>query len=415
MIVNQQRIVVIGGGSAGIAAGIAAAEVGFQVLLIEKSAYLGGKATASEVGTICGAYRYSSTIQADLILKGFAKDFVEELAIVSKTKPLSNQYGLHYLPYNIQQFKQLSLKQLTEKGVEILLKTSVTNVYATSGQITAIELDQNGQKEMIEVAALIDASGDALVSKLLQLPLIQSSNYQAAAQIFTLSNLPDFGENQLNLIFMKNIHAAVLQDDLPAYYKAFSIVQGSKTAKSVKLKMTIPLEVNSTQVNLELLHKKGQEMANQFVQIQQTKSESMQSIQLESIADEIGVRVLERPMGKYVLTEDDVLSARKFDHAIATGAWPIEIWHPLKPLEMHYFNENEWYQIPVDCILSNEISNLYFAGRSISATDNAIASARVMGTCLQTGFAAGKIAVDVLKGLSIEESVSQIKILQIID
>jgi hypothetical protein len=120
-------------------------------------------------------------------------------------------------------------------------------------------------------------------------------------------------------------------------------------------------------------------------------------------------------LGKYVLSEDDVLSGRKFDHAIATGAWPIEIWHPLKPLEMHYFKEDEWYQIPVESILSNEISNLYFAGRSISATDNAIASARVMGTCLQTGFAAGKIAVDVLKGLSIEESVSHIKKLQIID
>lgn len=415
MVKNQHKIVVVGGGSAGIAAGIAAAEVGFQVFLIEKSAYLGGKATASEVGTICGAYRYSSTIQADLIINGFAKDFVEELAIVSKTKPLSNQYGLHYLPYNIQKFKQLSIKKLKEKGVEILLKTTVTNIFAKNDQITAIELDQNGQKELIEVTAVIDASGDALVSKLLHLPLIQSSAYQAAAQIFTLSNLPNFSENQLNLIFMKNIHTAVLQDELPAYFKAFSIVQGTKTAKRVKLKMTIPLEVNSKNDNLELLHEKGQEMARQFVQIQQTKSESLQKIQLESIADEIGIRVLERPMGKYVLTEEDVLSGRKFDHAIATGAWPIEIWHPLKPLEMHYFNQNEWYQIPVECILSNEISNLYFAGRSISATDNAIASARVMGTCLQTGFAAGKIAIDVLKGLSIEESVSQIKKLQIID
>lgn len=415
MVTTQHRIVVIGGGSAGIAAGIAAAEVGFQVMLIEKSAYLGGKATASEVGTICGAYRYSSTMQAALILNGFAKDFVEELAIVSKTAPLSNQYGLHYLPYNIQQFKQLSLQKLTEKGVDILLKTSVTNVFATSDKITGIELDQNGQKELIEVAAVIDASGDALVSKILQLPLIQSSSYQAAAQVFTLSNLPDFGEHQLNLIFMKNIHTAILQNELPAYYKAFSIVQGSKTASTVKIKMTLPIEVNSTRVNQELLHKKGQEMARQFVQLQQTKSETMQSIQLESIADEIGVRVLERPMGKYVLTEEDVLSARKFEHAIATGAWPIEIWHPFKPLEMHYFNENEWYQIPVECILSNEISNLYFAGRSISATDKAIASARVMGTCLQTGFAAGKIAVDVLKGLSIKESVSHIKKLQIID
>ena len=39
-----------------------------------------------------------------------------------------------------------------------------------------------------------------------------------------------------------------------------------------------------------------------------------------------------------------------------------------------------------------EIDNLFFAGKNISATNKAIASARVMGTCLQTGYAAGKIA-----------------------
>jgi hypothetical protein len=32
------------------------------------------------------------------------------------------------------------------------------------------------------------------------------------------------------------------------------------------------------------------------------------------------------------------------------------------------------------------------AGRNISATDAAIASARVMGICLQTGYAAGRLA-----------------------
>ena len=61
---------------------------------------------------------------------------------------------------------------------------------------------------------------------------------------------------------------------------------------------------------------------------------------------------------------------------------------------MRYFNYDDFYQIPADCLKSNSLSNLFFAGRNISATDGAIASARVMGICLQTGFAAGALAAN---------------------
>ena len=44
-------VVVLGGGSAGVAAAVAAARKGLQVVIIERNAFLGGKATAAEVGT----------------------------------------------------------------------------------------------------------------------------------------------------------------------------------------------------------------------------------------------------------------------------------------------------------------------------------------------------------------------------
>jgi hypothetical protein len=49
------------------------------------------------------------------------------------------------------------------------------------------------------------------------------------------------------------------------------------------------------------------------------------------------------------------------------------------------------------------------AGRNISATDGAIASARVMGICLQTGFAAGCLAAAAALQLSFKDCINHIQ------
>lgn len=76
---------------------------------------------------------------------------------------------------------------------------------------------------------------------------------------------------------------------------------------------------------------------------------------------------------------------------------------------MRYFHIDDYYQIPAGCLQSNCIDNLFFAGRNISATDAAIASARVMGICLQTGYAAGCLASAACLKHSIPDAVKQVQ------
>ena len=53
---TRYDIAIIGGGSAGVAAALAAARQGARVLLIERHGFLGGAGTASLVHTFCGLY-----------------------------------------------------------------------------------------------------------------------------------------------------------------------------------------------------------------------------------------------------------------------------------------------------------------------------------------------------------------------
>jgi hypothetical protein len=52
----------------------------------------------------------------------------------------------------------------------------------------------------------------------------------------------------------------------------------------------------------------------------------------------------------------------------------------------------DFYLIPAGALRSADIENLFFAGKHISSSDEAIASARVIGTCMSTGVAAGLMA-----------------------
>ena len=65
--------------------------------------------------------------------------------------------------------------------------------------------------------------------------------------------------------------------------------------------------------------------------------------------------------------------------------------------------------VPAGCLESGEVSNLFFAGKIISADEKAIASARVIGTCLGTGYAAGLLAAYKVLGKKREDAISYIR------
>jgi hypothetical protein len=106
-----------------------------------------------------------------------------------------------------------------------------------------------------------------------------------------------------------------------------------------------------------------------------------------------GKRESRRYTGDYTITQNDIMSEKKFRDIIAYGGWNMDDHHPAgikypgPPNIMHPAPSP--YGIPYRALYSKNIDNLLFAGRNISVTHAAMSSTRVMATCSLLGQAVG--------------------------
>jgi hypothetical protein len=106
----------------------------------------------------------------------------------------------------------------------------------------------------------------------------------------------------------------------------------------------------------------------------------------------LGVRDGGRVCGDYCLTADDVRQGRRFPDAACRSVWPIEYWDPEQGVSMQYLPDNAYYEIPLRALKARGWSNLWMAGKCLSADRYAQASARIAGTCWAMGEAVGRAA-----------------------
>jgi hypothetical protein len=147
-----------------------------------------------------------------------------------------------------------------------------------------------------------------------------------------------------------------------------------------------------------------------------------EKIVLLDLASMIGIRETRHMRCAYELTEEDVLTGRRFPDAIANGSYRVDIHHEEKPgITFRYLDGTEvyfrrghekmvgrwreptsenptFYQIPYRCLLTGTLPNLVASGRMLDADKGAFGAVRVMVNMNQTGEAAGVAACLALEG-----------------
>ena len=388
-------VLVVGGGAAGVAAAHAATAAGAQVCLVEKNGFLGGMATSAFVGTICGLFLRDSSPEFQYVHDGFMQDFAERLFRLSKINPIIGTKGLKFLPYERFDFIRLCDEVIKETKAEILFHTIVSGVSVVDNEIAEIICQTSGQSIKIRAQSIIDCSGHAVLGHLTNtLDNTSPDDYQAGAYVCTVDGLDVASEMQLNLHLIKaqqTTAAHTVEDG-----SRLSVVPGSFQKGRAHLKLSIPFSLHDNLFSQSEAEIYAREKISVLISELKKTHDVFANLKLIAVSPSVGMRTGPRYIGINKLNKNDVLSCHKLEESAARAAWPIEYWKPGERVQMTYFAEGDYYDIPMETLQHKSIRNLYFAGRHISADEHAIASARVIGTCLQMGESIGRYAAEKL-------------------
>lgn len=406
-------VLVIGGGAAGIAAATAAGRAGAQTILLERYGFLGGLASAAWVGTICGLYlRDTNGPEAVPVSEGFPQEFASRLQNASSTKPLRVDAGLWVLPYQPFDFARVAEAIVSEsKNITVTLHATVGEAQAQNRRLHQVRALAWNEPLEFRPNAVVDCTGEATAAALAGAGAENGATDQAPSLVFVLENV-DSGLPERGLLEVRReLRRAVENGTLPAICERLSLVPGAAGNGRMGFKLSL-FPASPERPHWQQITDWERESRSLLEPLRRFLAENVpacKNARMHSVAPQLGVRSGRRILGRARLADKDVLEVKKSPLGIARGSWPMERWTNSPRPEMTYFAERDYYDIPLDCLRAVELDNVFVAGRCLSAETGAMTSARVIGTALATGWAAGTAAAFQVAGRSVDETIAAIR------
>jgi hypothetical protein len=390
-------VVVVGGGAAGLAAGVAAARAGARTALVERYGFLGGMATAGMVSTVCGLYRTASTGPPELLNDGVAGEVAARLPTWPGCSGPVRRGRTYVLPYTPFAFACLADALAATPRLDVYLHAFLVGLRSAAGRIQALHVATWERRLELIPGAVVDASGDALAAHLAGAPTrtLPSAERQLPSLVFVLQQVDTaaLGPGP-RVALLRSLARAEHEGRLPKGAAHLALAPSPQPGEVV-CKLTLSGMAEDGPGQPDFLTRAEQEGRRRVVAVLAFLKTlpAFAGAFVSHAAPQVGVRESRRTVGRYELTRDDVLGARTFPDGVARASWPIELWEEgHRGAAYEYLEDGAHYDIPLRCLQARDLDNLLVAGRCISATHAALGSARVIGTCLATGEAAGRAA-----------------------
>lgn len=418
-VLAETDVLVVGSGPGGLSAAIAAAREGVDTLLLDRYGCFGG--VLSQVGVEGVAwYRHEQTVESN----GIGNEFEVRAKALggSAREPQSDSEAL-----DAEMFKVVADKMILEAGARPLLHAMAVDVVMDGRTIRGVVIESKSGRQAILAKRVIDATGDADIAARAGAPYYKAPKEELmmvtvmfacrgidrdAFQHYVREELkPSYadwageGFNQRTSGKEEKMFSPYIEDPFKRAVKEGFISLGENVSIGGTWSTLSP-EGDATQLNMVHMVNRdctdvwdltqseieGREAVLKAIAALNKYVPGFEKARLRNFGMTLGTRESRKIIGRYSLTEHDVMNQARFDDTI--GIFPEFIdgcGIIILPTTGRYF------QVPLGCMVPRKVENLLVAGRSVSGDRIAHCAFRNMMCCTVTGQGAGTAAAVSLK------------------
>lgn len=408
---NDYDVIVAGGGLSGIAAAVAAAREGADVLVIERYGFLGGMATAGLVNPFMSYWLTEGNWGADRrrekrVNTGIFGSIIDTLNEMGGLRGNETTFN--------EELLKLILDRLVKKyNIRLLLHSYVTDVKRDNGKIKSVTAANKSGKKEYAAKYFVDATGDADLTYLAGCEYKLGRDEDGLCQPMTLCfrvanvDMERFNLSDKDIRELAQKKYSELQDNGAIKNQRENILMFEHAVDNV-------IHFNSTRItgknptdtdDLTQAELEAREQVYELYRFMKENVPGFEKSVLLMSAPQIGIRESRRIVGDYTITADDLLNVVKFEDSVARGTYPVDIHNPSgKGTVIRFVPKGEYYTIPYRAMLPKGVDNLAVAGRPLSSTHEAHSAFRVMPICTCIGEGAGSaVALALAEGRKLRE------------
>ncbi|WP_120501360.1 FAD-dependent oxidoreductase [Roseovarius sp. EL26] len=398
--IEHTDVLVIGGGTAGFGAAVAAGRQSLDVTLLEATSKVGG------VMAFCPGMPWGAAYPVGRIIGGLMQELTERLEAMTppaaEKRPCTLENFGPEIIYDHDIATLTMFEMLEEAGVKTRLNAAASAPDMSGNQIAAVQCyDRNGPFT-IEPKIVIDCSGDGDISAKAGVPYTlgdASGNMMGVTISFMMIGV-DWGRafSDPDPYFTKYASTGIaegrLHPDLSQLYLMKAFHKGNVFCNSVHIRGvdgTDPVAVGKAA-------QEGRRRCHQLAQFLRSDVPGFENAHMSMLSPTVGVRETRKLEAIYRITAQDLARARKFEDGIVCCDNPIDDVMRGDDDMTHeaIVDYGSYYTIPFRSLVPEAITNLMFAGRIICADPVAFASVRGMPQCIAMGQATGTAAAQAI-------------------
>jgi hypothetical protein len=411
-VYGEFDVVVVGGGPAGIMAATAAARAGRSTILLERYGFLGGAGTMGGLSTFCGLH---ATVHGEhkQVVHGLADELLDRL---TKLDGLNHPHltindGILAQAFDISAYKLAADELVAGSGARLLFHAvAVGVVMADDSTVEAVLIESKSGRAAVRGRVFVDASGDADLAAWAGVPFEKAPRLLYPSLMFRINGVDVAAAGDAPWRTVERLMNEAEAAGTHRFPRKKPIVRPQRNPLEWRANLTQLANEDGTAIDgtdvdqLTRGELQGRRQVFETFEFIKHRTPGFGDSYIVDIAPQIGIRETRRVRGAYQLTEDDILDCAQFPDTIGLNGWPVEA-HVAGTVEFRWHRDPLGVnQLPYRMLVSEQVDNLFVAGRCASMTQGGQSSARVTGPCFAMGEAVGTAAdMAIADGLAVRD------------